>query len=52
MKVSNIYFHENPSSGRRTDTRGRTDKTKQTGAFRNYVQAPKKSEWGEEIMIV
>jgi len=24
MKVSNIKFHENPSSGSRVDTRGRT----------------------------
>jgi len=47
-KYSNIKFHENPSSGsrvvarRRTD--GRTDMTKLTFAFRNFVKAPKNAE--------
>jgi hypothetical protein len=54
VKYSNIKFHENPSSGRRviscgrTDgqkdqwTGGQTDMTKLVVAFRNFANAPKK----------
>jgi hypothetical protein len=43
IKIPNIKFHENPSSQRCADTYGRTDimKLKLTGAFCNYVEAPK-----------
>ena len=34
VKVSNIKFHENLSSGSRTDTCGRTDMTNLIGGFR------------------
>ena len=40
-KSSNI-FHENPSSGKRTASRGRTHMTKLSVAFRSYANAPEK----------
>ena len=41
-KSSNIKFHENSSSGSRVVPCGRTDMTKLTVAFRNFLDAPKK----------
>ena len=41
-KYSNIKFHENPSSGSRVVSYGRTDMTKLIVAFLNIVNAPKK----------
>jgi hypothetical protein len=41
MKVLNIKFHGNPSSGSRADTCEQTDMTNLIGAFRNYENAPK-----------
>ena len=41
-KVSNIKFHQNPSSGSRVVPCGRTDMTKLIVAFRNFANAPKK----------
>jgi hypothetical protein len=38
-KYLNIKCHENPSSGNRVVPRGRTDMTKLTVAFRNFVNA-------------
>jgi hypothetical protein len=44
-KVSNIKFHQNPSSGSRVVPCGRTDRrigtTKLTVAFRNFAKVPK-----------
>ena len=37
MKISEIKFHENPSSGSRADTCGLMDMTKLIGAFRERV---------------
>jgi len=39
MKVPNITFYENPSSGSRTNTYGQTDMTKLVGAFRGNSNA-------------
>ena len=43
-KQTNIKFHQNPSSGSRVVPCGRTDMTKPIVAFRNFVNAPKKSK--------
>lgn len=45
MKVSNIRFHGNQSSGPRVDTCGQTDLKYDgaTGAFRKYAKAPEKT---------
>jgi hypothetical protein len=40
-KSSNNKLHENPSSGSRVIPFGRTDTTKLTVVFRNFVKAPK-----------
>ena len=40
-KVSNIKFHQNPSSGSRVVPCGRTDMTKLIVAFRNFANVPK-----------
>jgi len=40
-KFSNIKFHANPSSGSQIVLCGRTDITKLTVPFRNFVNAPK-----------
>jgi hypothetical protein len=40
-KVSNIKFHQNPSSGSRVVPHGETDMTKLTVAFCNFASAPK-----------
>jgi hypothetical protein len=40
-KVSNIKFHQNPSSGSRVISCGQTDMTKITVAFRNFADASK-----------
>ena len=42
QKISNIKFHENPSSGSRLVPYGQTDMAKLTVAFRNLAKAPKK----------
>ena len=39
-----VKFHANPSSGSRVVPCGRTDMKKLTGAFRNFANAPKKTE--------
>jgi hypothetical protein len=39
-KVSNIKFHQNPSSENRVVPCGRTDRTKLIVAFRNFANAP------------
>jgi hypothetical protein len=43
-KVSNIKFHDNPSSGSRVVPCGQTDMMKLIVAFRNFVKAPKKDK--------
>jgi hypothetical protein len=43
IKVPNIKFHGNPSSGSRADTRGQAHMVNLIGAFRDYVNAPKKT---------
>jgi hypothetical protein len=40
-RYSNIKFHENPSSGRRVVSYGRTEMSKLIVAFRNFANAPK-----------
>jgi len=42
-KYPNIDFHENPSSGSRTD--GRTDTRKLMVAFRNFANTPEKGAY-------
>ena len=42
VKVFNIKCYENPSSGSRADTYGRTDVMKLVDAFRQYAIASKK----------
>ena len=53
-KYSNIKFHANPSSGRRTvacrRTDGRTDMTKLIVAFRNFAKVPKNSSRNKTLM--
>jgi hypothetical protein len=49
-KVSNIKFHQNPSSESQVVPRGQTDMTKVIVAFRNFVNAPKHDH--KSIMIV
>jgi len=44
-KFSNIKFYENPSSGSRVVPCGRTDMSKLTVAFRNFVRAPKNEKF-------
>ena len=39
-KVSNIKFHQNPSSGSQVIPYGQTDMTKLIVAFRNFANAP------------
>jgi hypothetical protein len=48
-KVSNIKFHQNPSSGSRVVPRGQTNKTKLIVAFRNFANAPKNLETAQRL---
>ena len=41
--ISDIKFHQNPSSGSRGVPCGQTDMTKQIVAFHDFANAPKKN---------
>jgi hypothetical protein len=50
LKISNIKFHENPSSGSRVVLCRWTDMTKPIAAFCNFASAPKKQDMLGKIL--